>query len=579
MDNNLEFKDIRHVLSRRKKGFLITFILIFLAGFVIAIAIPPIYKSEAIIRVEEQEIPEGFVQSAISDYVYERISKISQKVLNREKLLAIADSQNLYPDEKAKKSDNEIFKKMKEDIVLEPIEPIVSDEQTQGRDRNRSVISIAFNLSYQGKDPNTVYNVTQTLANLFFEEDTKRREKIVSATTNFLKDELERLKKEIDLHEKKISEFKNAHQRELPSDEAYNFQAILRLEREQDQADNRLQILKEKEMLLNSQLAQVEPLTPIVVEGSNVASNPDQRLKELYLELTRLRSIYSEKHPDIKKVKNEINELETQVKNSDVSIQKIKRLEQLENQLAEMKGVYGSEYPEIKEVKREIAILKPEVNKLMTEAVKIKISQEKPDNPAYINLITQINSNQIEMEAIEQDKKKILQAIDDIQKRMQKAPYIEKEFNSLIRDLESTKARYLDVSNKLMEAQVSKELEGKEQSQRVSIASSAYLPTDPFKPNRFLIILLGFVSAFVVGSLFVAVREGMDDTIKNTEQIKTITGIPVLSSVSYIITNEEKQKKRIRIFLLVLAIILIIGSSLAIVDKFIIPLDDLAIKF
>ena len=267
------------------------------------------------------------------------------------------------------------------------------------------------------------------------------------------------------------------------------------------------------------------------------------------------------------------------MKNSDVSVQKVKRLQQLENQLAEMQGIYGPEHPEVKEVKREIAILKPEVNKLMTETVKMKISQEKPDNPVYINLTTQIKANQIEMEAIEKDKEKIIQDIDELQRRVDKSPFIEKEYNSLIRDLETTKGRYLDVSNKVMEAKVSKELEGKEQSQRISIASSAYLPSDPFKPNRLLILLLGFVSALVVSSLFVAVREGMDDTIKTTEQIRHLTGIPVLSSVSYIVTDDEKHHRRIRIFLFSLAIILIIGGSMAIVDKFFINLNELTLKF
>ena len=576
MDKGIELKEIKHIINRRKTGFLMIFVLIFLAGLIVAVALPPIYKSEAIIRVEEQDIPENFAQSAISDYVDERIAKISQQVLNRDRLISIAESQNLYSDGNGNKNETEIVSTMNENISLKPI---FSELQNQQIGRNRPVVAIAFNLSYQGKDPITVQKVTDTLSKLFLEEDLKRRERVVSATNEFLTNELNRLKTEINLHEKKVSEFKRAHQRDLPDDEGYNFQAILRLERELDQAESRLRFLKEKELLLNSELAKVEPLTPIVVEGSNVASNPNQRLKELYLTLTRLRSIYSEKHPDIKKVKNEINELEAQVKNSDITVEKVKRLEQLEKQLAEMQGTYGPEHPEIKEVKREIAILKPQVDNLMTETAKIKISEEKPDNPAYINLITQIDTIKMEMEAIEADKNKIAREIDEFQKRIEKAPFVEKELNALLRDLESTKAKYRDISDKLLEARVAKELEGRQQSDRVSIASEAYLPSAPVKPNRLLIILLSVVSAFVLSTFFVAFREGMDNTIRSTDQIKKLTNIPVLSSVSYIVTSEEKQRKRKRIFLLSLAIILIIGGSLAIVNQYIISLDDLAVKF
>jgi uncharacterized protein involved in exopolysaccharide biosynthesis len=332
-------------------------------------------------------------------------------------------------------------------------------------------------------------------------------------------------------------------------------------------------------MLLEAQLAKIEPLTPIVVEGNNVASNPNQRLKELYLQLTRLRSVYSEKHPDIRKIKNEINELETQVKDSDVSVVKVKRLNQLEDQLAEMQGAYGPEHPEIKAVKREIAILKPEVDNLMTETVKIKISQEKPDNPAYINLVTQIDSIKMEAEALRENNKKILQEIDKFQRRVEKAPVVEKELNALLRDLDSAQKKYSEVSNMLLEARVTKDLEGKQQGQRFSITSSAYLPVKPFKPNRLLIILLSFFSAFILSTFFIAMREGMDDTVKTTDQIKGITGVPVFASVSYIVTSEEKRARRHKKFLWSLAIFLVIGIALVVVDRYVIDFDNLVLKF
>jgi uncharacterized protein involved in exopolysaccharide biosynthesis len=288
--------------------------------------------------------------------------------------------------------------------------------------------------------------------------------------------------------------------------------------------------------------------------------------------------LYSEKHPDIKKVKNEIRELETQVKNSDASVVKVKRLQQLEDQLADMQGIYGPNHPEIKAIKREIAILNPEVSSSMTETVKIKISEENPDNPAYIDLVTQIQAIKMEMDAIEADKKQILQQINEFQRRIEKAPFVEKELNALMRDLDGSQTKYRDISNKLMEARIAGELEGKQQADRISIASSAYLPSEPFKPNRFLILMIGFVSAFVIGSFFVALREGMDNNVRTTEQVKQITGVPVLSSVSYIVTNEDRRIKRVRNFLLGLGIILAIGILLVIIDQFVISFDDLTVK-
>lgn len=575
MDNELH--DVKKIFGRRKKGFFITFAIIFLAGIVVALALPPIYKSEATIRLIDQEIPEDFVRSTIPEYIEEQIAKISQQVLNRERLTEIVDKLNLSSDEGKTINAVQFVDKMKQNILLEAIESNISDSQNQRK--GRQTLNTAFKLSYQGDEPHIVQEVTETISNLFLEEDIKRRERVVSATNEFLQAEQKRLKSEINAYEKKISEFKQAHLHELPDDQGYNQQAILRIEREMDQNENRLQLLKEKEMLLNTQLADIDPLSPIVVEGGNVASNPNQRLKELYLQLTRLRSVYSEKHPDIKKIKHEINELETQVKHSDVSVEKIKRLNQLEDQLAEMQGVYGPNHPEIKAIKNEISILKPEVKNLMTETVKIKISQEKPDNPAYINLVTQINSIKMEMEALQADNKKMLQEIEKFQRRVEKAPVVEKELNALQRDLDSAQKKYSEVSNMLLEARVTKDLEGKQQGQRFSITSSAYLPIKPFKPNRLLIILLGFVSAFIISTFFIALREGMDDTVKNTDQVKNITGVPVLASVFYIVTSEEKRARRHKKFVWSLAVFLAIGIALVVVDQFVIDFDNLVLKF
>jgi len=575
MDTGLQIPDLKAMISRRKKGFWAVFVIIFLGGITTAIALPPFYKSEAIIQVEEQEIPEDFVQSTITDYMEERIAKINQNILHRNNLIKIAEEFNLYSDTKEKPSNNQIAKKMKQNITLEPI---VSDLQYQTNGRDRS-FNLAFNLSYQGKDPGSVMKVTERLSNLFLEEDMKRRERVVSATNEFLQAEQKRLKAEISAYEKKISEFKNANLHELPDEQGYNFQAILRLERDLDNAEGRLRFLKEKEMLLNSELARIEPLTPIIVEGDNVATNPNQRLKQLYLQLTQLRSLYSEKHPDIKKVKNEIAELETQVKTSDLSIVKVKRLQQLEDQLAEMQGSYGPNHPEVKAIKREISILKPQVNNLMTETVKTKISEEKPDNPAYINLVTQISAMKMEMEAIEADKKQILEEINKLQKRIEKAPFIEKELNALMRDLDSAQTKYRDISNKLMEARIAGELEGSQQAGRVSIASSAYLPSEPFKPNRLMILMIGLINAFVIALLFVAFQEGMDNTVKNTDQIKSITHVPMLASISLMITDEDRRSKRRKTFLVILALILLLGGGLIVVDQFVISVDNLTVKF
>ncbi len=118
MEKELEIQEIKGFFRRRKKAFIIAFLLIFIIGVSIALLLPPIYTSEAMIRIEDQEIPENFVKSTITDYAEERIEKINQQILSRPKLLEIIDEFKLYPDIRDKKDPTELVKIIKKDTWL-----------------------------------------------------------------------------------------------------------------------------------------------------------------------------------------------------------------------------------------------------------------------------------------------------------------------------------------------------------------------------------------------------------------------------------------------------------------------------
>jgi uncharacterized protein involved in exopolysaccharide biosynthesis len=571
MNKELDRNQIKDMIRRRKKGFMIIFLLLFFTGLTIALALPPVYKAEALIRINDQEVSEGLAKLTTSDYVEQRIEKINQRVLSYPRLEEIIEEFNLYSQDKNQVNVSESVGKFRENIHMDAV---VSEMQSKPGGKDLS-FTLAFNLSFEGEDPETVQKVTDKLANLYIEEDIKRTENVMSATTDFLKAEQERLTIEIERQENKISEFKKKHLRELPSDLRSNIQMVGRLERELDKANLELKSLNEKKIYLESALRNVEPLTPIVIEGNRIATNPSQRLKELNIQLTKMKSIYSDKHPDIKKIQREINELETQVQSSDNTVRKIKRLQYLENQLASLESDLGPKHPDVVKTKKEIAVLSKEVNNQMTESKKMKISEENPDNPAYISLVTQINSINMQINAIKEDEEKILQSIAEYEKRIEISPIVENEFHTLTRDYETLKDKYKEILNELMSAQVAKNVEGTQRGQGFIIASPPYLPTKPYKPNRLAIILVGLIIAIGIGFIITAFQESMDNSIKATDQIRQIIGAPVLTSISYIVTDREKRNRRLKHTAWLLFVIMCVGAGLYLVNQYVIELEYL----
>ncbi len=75
MNKGIEIQEIKGIIKRRKNAFIISFLIIFMVGVIVALVLPPIYTSEAMIRIEDQQIPENLIQSTITDYAEERIRK------------------------------------------------------------------------------------------------------------------------------------------------------------------------------------------------------------------------------------------------------------------------------------------------------------------------------------------------------------------------------------------------------------------------------------------------------------------------------------------------------------------------
>ena len=547
------------------------FFAIMFLGFGIAIMLKPIYRSEATILIEDQQIPKDYVEPTTDEYAEERIEKISQQVLSRPNLLKVIGEYGLYSKKNVNLTPTEMLSMMRKDITLETIDA----EKKNKKGGSVNYITVAFRLYYEGENPQTVQDVTNKLANLYLEEDIKSKEESGKVTTDFLNEELERLKKDIIMQEQKVSEFKKENIGKLPEDRVTNLQAISSLEREFDKKNLQLNYLKEKEILLAASLENIEPLEPIIVDGEDVALNPSMRLKKLHLELARTKSIYSEKHPDIKRLKKEIDDLEKQVDVSDSTKEKIKRLNQLQSKLTELNSTFGPQHPDVLKIRKEIELVSTELEKSVSQNARNKISKENPDNPAYINLKAQIDSIKMEIQTTEEDLNQISMSIEKYQNRIAVMPIIESKLIELTRNYQNLQEKYSEISNKLMAAKVSKEMEGKQKGRRFTITAPAYLPLKPTKPNRLLILMLSFIVSIGVSYCFIAIKESMDTTVKSPHQLRKITGVPVLSSIEYIETTNEKRERRVKKIGIFIIFLFIFCGFLIFIDRNFIKLDYL----
>ena len=434
---------------------------------------------------------------------------------------------------------------------------------------------VAFTLAFESSDPVTAQKVTDRLSNLYIEEESKNREKRTSVTKAFFQSELDNLKKQIQQYEKKISSFKKAHTGELPENMNMNFQAVNRLERDLDSRKFRLQSLEENMIYLEGKLATVEPLSPILIDGEKISGNPRKKLKKLYLQLTSLQSALSNKHPDIKKLKKEITELEAQVGTSEAAILKIKRLNQLKTKMASLQGELSPKHPDIVKLKSEIDMLEKEIGNLSTTETAKLFTQQNPDNPAYIALTTKISATKSEIASYRQEIVNITAQIENYRSKIENTPSVEKEYIELTRGYENAKRKHNEIYNKLLQAKVAQKVEATDRGGRFVLKSPAYLPEKPYKPNRIAIMLIGFIISIGTGFCIIAIKESMDQSIRTPVQINKLTNIPVMSIITYIETDEDKRAKWNKRIILASAAASIIAIALVLINYYVISLDSI----
>jgi protein tyrosine kinase modulator len=571
MESQLEFSELIAFVRRRKKFLIFSFIIIFPGIVAFALILPPIYKSETTILRESQQVSQEYVRSTETSHAEARLDAATQQVMSRSNLIKIINIYDLYSEIRAKKTMEEIVSEMRDALNLEILYAKVQNERT-GRS---SAINTAFKLSYEGKDPQKVQKVTNTLASLYIELEMETRAKRAGATTTFFENELENLKNQIRVYEDRVSRFKEKNIGELPENYNNNARTLDRLEREYDRIESRIRTTEERKLFLEGQIATVDPLMPITTNQGKMVINPGERLKRLRLRLMSLETSLSDKHPDVKRLKNEIRELEEQVGRSDEAALKVKRIKELENEYAALSGNRSDKHPDMIRLKKEITELSDEIDEIITEKIKFEVSEEKPDNPTYINLKTQIFVAESQIKNLLKDRTQINQEIKMYRNRIERTPLVEKDYIELTRDYKAAKRKYEDISGKLMEARVSKGVAESQFGERFVIVDRAALPEKAFKPNRLSIILLGFIFSIGVGIGLAVIKESMDHSIKTIDELNSVTGNKGLSFILYVETDREKRTRRIKRLTWTIGFAGAITMMLFIVNNHILPIEKI----
>ena len=564
-EQTLDFSDYFDAFKRRRTSILVIAVTVFLIGALAALLWPATYKSSATILIKEQDIPPELVRSTVTSFAAQRIQSISQKVMARPNLLEIIDKYDLYTDERKRLTTEEIIAEMRDNIGLDLIDAEVVDPRT-GRP---TAATIAFRLNFTGEHPGQVQKVTNELMSLYLKENLKERSEKANETSIFLKNESERLKKEIADIQEKLATFKEQHASALPELQSLNLSMMDRTEREMSDVDNQIRAQEQTRVYLLSQLAQLKPF------GSDIALDPKTRLQALRTEYLGLLARYSADHPDVIRTRREIEGLEKETGQVDSSTEQLKRIEALRGELATLRKKYSAQHPDVLKLERQIDALEQSVGSSTSrEPSKLAASAaDNPDNPAYIQIKTQIEAADNEIRSLRRKKVELKKKLDDYEQRLIETPQVEREYSFLQRDLQNTVTEYQDIRAKLTSAEIAQELEKDSKGERFEIVEPPILPEEPVSPNRPAILFLSLILALGAGLGYAAVAESLDDAVRGSKSLSFTVGAAPLAVIPYLYNDAEVSKRKRVLTTKVAAATATIVFAIAMLHFFWKPLD------
>ena len=264
----------------------------------VALAIPGIYRSTATVLVARPEMTTPSARSPLIGELEARLNRIGEEILSRSRLEALLDRFDIYGPS-AKADLDATVTRLRRDIR---VDTKTVDLGVQGRGS-----TIAFAVSFRGRDPETVARVANELAAYYVAENSTIRERRAAEAVQDVKREVDDAQKRLDEQDRRTNEFKRRNMGQLPEQVAANLAMLERLNAQLALNNHNQVIAAERRTALRRRSGDAEQLATTPEEALTM------RLSQLTSDLAKLQRQYSDKYPDVINTKQEIETTKRQL--------------------------------------------------------------------------------------------------------------------------------------------------------------------------------------------------------------------------------------------------------------------------
>ena len=278
------------------------------------------------------------------------------------------------------------------------------------------------------------------------------------------------------------------------------------------------------------------PSSPLEgVSGEKIVT-PEEKLESRKSELAVLQSQYSEKHPDIIRVRKEIESLEK-------ILSQTQKTTAAPDTASTQESYWSKKYNTVKQ-------------------------QGGSYNPAYVQLVTQLDDINAQLQSLNTQKVKLKNEMDKYQQRVARSPLIEKEYTDLMRDRDSAKSRYDQLVNQALQADSAAAMEKKEIGGKFIISEPPIFPLEPVRPKRLVTAGGALMLGIGLGFLLMFSWEFLNLKVRSVQDLTQISSSPVLLELPEIPRIQQKQHRNIKRVAIPLIIIVLLPVVLFAANRY-----------
>jgi len=474
-NGDISLADVRRMVRRHWWIPVLTTILIGAAALVATIVLPKKFTSTTVVLVEQPTVPTDIIKPVVTDDLYHRLSSMSEQILSRSRLQPIIEKLNLYAGERNQTNMEEIVERLRKSIDVQLMQPMSGSDNRQPP---------GFHVSVTFGDPQMAQQICTEITSMFMEQNVKRREQQSADTTHFLSQQLDEAKAKLDEQDGKLAQFKRQYIGSLPEEEQTNLSLLNGLNSQLDATTQAISRAQQDKVATESMLSSQESIWKATQTGQQNPETEEAQLTALQDQLTALLSKYTPEHPDVIKLKAQIDELK-------------------------------------KRISAEPAV------KVAPAAVQANLHEP----PQLLQLRAKIKQDELSLADLIRRQNQIQEQSHILQGRVQASPMVEQQYKELTRNYQTALDIYNDLLKKRENSAMATDLEHQQESETFRVLDAPSLPVTPSFPKKIVFLGGGLGGGFALGLAIMYLLAAIDKGMYTERDVEVCLKLPVLAAI------------------------------------------------